>query len=478
MDSILRQGSKGNAVSELQQLLQNKGFYTGKIDGDFGQGTLNAVLKFQKDNGLQADGIVGNSSWAALRAASKPATNPTSVNILPTLLPGSKGGAVNQAQQLLKAKGYYQGRLDGDFGAGTRDAIAAFQRANGLTVDGKVGEKTWQKLQAPAIADVTPQPSVIQTPLTPIPVAPIPVDVGSPPTSTPVNPITPTTPIPMATPSSIFVPTPTGTTTSTTSSSSTSSGSTSSGSTSSGSTSSGSTSSSSTSFSSTSTTSSIPAGAISLVDAANSYSRAKLSNQTTAINNLQSGIAADVLQQFFERWQTASGQVSSSLSDAFSSYNAAQMSNQNLALRWLQNQLLPQTLDKFRQDWANLNAGGGIPTVVGTPFNPEPQPVVTATNILQLISLTEAVKVFDRATYPKQVTALENLQAAIPDQTTQQFFQRWSVASQQNAIAISLVDVFQDYADYDFPDQLTALQWLEKALTSAQIEQFSRDWQA
>jgi hypothetical protein len=52
------------------------------------------------------------------------------------------------------------------------------------------------------------------------------------------------------------------------------------------------------------------------------------------------------------------------------------------------------------------------------------------------------------------------------------------VASQQNAIAISLVDVFQDYADYDFPDQLTALQWLEKALTSAQIEQFSRDWQA
>ena len=468
MDSILRQGSKGNAVSELQQLLQNKGFYTGKIDGDFGQGTLNAVLKFQKDNGLQADGIVGNSSWAALRAASKPATNPTSVNILPTLLPGSKGGAVNQAQQLLKAKGYYQGRLDGDFGTGTRDAIAAFQRANGLTVDGKVGEKTWQKLQAPAIADVTPQPSVIQTPVAPIPVAPIPVatvDVGSPPTSTPVNPITPTTTIPMATPSSIFVPAPTGTTTSSTTSSSSS-------------TSSGSTYSSSTSSSSTSTTSSIPASAISLVDAANSYSRAKLSNQTTAINNLQAGIPANVLQQFFERWQTASGQVSSSLADAFSSYNAAQMSNQNLALRWLQNQLLPQTLDKFRQDWANLNAGGGIPTVVGTPFKPEPQPIVTATNILQLISLTEAVKVFDRATYPKQVTALENLQAAIPDQTMQQFFQRWTVASQQNAIAISLVDVFQDYADYDFPDQLTALQWLEKSLTSVQSEKFSRDWQA
>ena len=203
-----------------------------------------------------------------------------------------------------------------------------------------------------------------------------------------------------------------------------------------------------------------------------------MSNQTTAINNLESAIAADVLQQFFERWQTASGQVSSSLADAFSSYNMAQMSNQNLALRWLQTQLLPQTLDKFRQDWANLATGGGLPVVVGTPFRPEPQPVATATNLLQLISLTEAVKVFDRTTYPKQVTALENLQSAIPEQTMQQFFQRWTVASRQNAIAISLVDVFQDYADYDFPDQLTALQWLEKALTTAQIEQFSRDWQA
>ena len=377
-----------------------------------------------------------------------------SVNTLPTLLPGSKGAAVTQAQQLLKAKGYYQGRLDGDFGVGTRDAIAAFQRANGLTVDGKVGEKTWQKLQAGAIADVTPQPTVIQAPVTPL------ADLGNPLIPSPVNPITPTTPTPMATPSSIFVPTNTANTTN--SSAPNSSAPNSSTSTS----------------SSTVTPESIPAGAISLVDAANRYSRARLSNQTTAINNLESAIAADVLQQFFERWQTASGQVSSSLADAFSSYNMAQMSNQNLALRWLQTQLLPQTLDKFRQDWANLATGGGLPVVVGTPFRPEPQPVATATNLLQLISLTEAVKVFDRTTYPKQVTALENLQSAIPEQTMQQFFQRWTVASRQNAIAISLVDVFQDYADYDFPDQLTALQWLEKALTTAQIEQFSRDWQA
>jgi hypothetical protein len=95
-----------------------------------------------------------------------------------------------------------------------------------------------------------------------------------------------------------------------------------------------------------------------------------------------------------------------------------------------------------------------------------------------LINLTSAVKVFDRVKYPNQVAALEKLQAAIPDQTLQQFFQRWSVASQQSTLAISLVDVFQDYEDYTYPSQVTALQWLEKEITNTQLEQFSRDWQA
>jgi hypothetical protein len=72
---------------------------------------------------------------------------------------------------------------------------------------------------------------------------------------------------------------------------------------------------------------------------------------------------------------------------------------------------------------------------------------------------------------------LENLQASIPNQTIQQFFQRWSTASEQTAIAISLVDIFQDYDSQRFPSQTTALQWLEKELTIANLERFSRDWQ-
>lgn len=453
MDSVLKQGSKGNAVADLQQLLQRKGFYTGKIDGDFGSGTLNAVLKFQKANGLIADGIVGSASWKALRAVPASTQSPTvssttSSTTLPTLLPGSQGAAVTQAQQLLKAKGYYQGRIDGDFGVGTRDAIAAFQRANGLTVDGKVGEQTWAKLQAPAIAAVNSQPPITD------------VEIVRP--QTPTAPSTTTTPSSAPTPNplvsapspsapsapSIFVPTPQASLPTV-----------------------------SPDMPTSSNANPIPVRPIGLVDAANSYSRAKLPNQTAAIQNLQANVAPEILQQFFERWQTASGQVPSSLVDALSSYNVLQASSQELALQWLQKQLLPQTIDSFRQDWANLNSGGGF-TTTGSPFTPSPTTDATPISTLQLINLTSAVKVFDRAKYPNQVTALEKLQAAIPDQTLQQFFQRWSIASQQNTLAISLVDVFQDYEDYTYPSQVTALKWLEKEITNAQLEQFSRDWQA
>ncbi len=419
MDSILRQGSKGSAVAELQQLLQSKGFYTGKIDGDFGAGTTNAVLKFQNANGLVPDGIVGSSSWTKLRAGI-----PTPSQGLPTLLPGSKGAAVSQAQQLLKDKGYYQGRIDGDFGVGTRDAIASFQRANGLTVDGKVGEQTWKKLQAPAIANTTPPVTV--------------VEIVRPPSPTP-TPVTPSpTPIP-----SIFVPSPT-TPVSTNNP--------------------------------VNPPSPVPsASAISLVDAANSYSRARLPNQTAAINNLQASVSPEILQQFFQRWQIASGQATTatSLQDALSGYNSAQMLNQNLALQWLQSQLLSQTIAQFRQDWSNLNAGAGTGT---TPFTPTPtQPTQPTNPQLQLINLTAAVKAYTRSA--NQLTALENLQASLPPQTMQQFFQRWSLASEQTAIAISLVDVFQDYDGQKLPSQVTALQWLEKELTTANLEKFSKDWQ-
>jgi hypothetical protein len=62
---ILRKGQIGTEVSQLQQMLQEKG-YSVAIDGNFGSQTYLSVYRFQKDVNLPADGIVGENTWRAL----------------------------------------------------------------------------------------------------------------------------------------------------------------------------------------------------------------------------------------------------------------------------------------------------------------------------------------------------------------------------------------------------------------------------
>ena len=64
--AILRQGSKGGEVKEVQRRLKTWGYYKGSVDGVFGAGTKSAVVAFQKKNGLKADGVVGASTYKAL----------------------------------------------------------------------------------------------------------------------------------------------------------------------------------------------------------------------------------------------------------------------------------------------------------------------------------------------------------------------------------------------------------------------------
>ena len=63
---VLKSGSTGAQVRTLQTKLKNWGYYRGTIDGIYGSGTKAAVIKFQKKNGLTADGIVGAKTAAAL----------------------------------------------------------------------------------------------------------------------------------------------------------------------------------------------------------------------------------------------------------------------------------------------------------------------------------------------------------------------------------------------------------------------------
>lgn len=66
---VLRKGDRGDEVKDLQERLNALGYDCGNVDGVFGTRTKNAVVRFQTDNGLDPDGIVGGKTWAVLDKA-------------------------------------------------------------------------------------------------------------------------------------------------------------------------------------------------------------------------------------------------------------------------------------------------------------------------------------------------------------------------------------------------------------------------
>lgn len=119
----------------IQQKLKNWGYYKGSVDGVYGAKTREAVKAFQRKNGLTADGIVGSATAKAMGISSTSKTTTSTT---------TKGDVVSVKtyQQKLKSWGYYTGAVDGVKGAKTVSAVKAFQRKNGLTADGIVGNAT------------------------------------------------------------------------------------------------------------------------------------------------------------------------------------------------------------------------------------------------------------------------------------------------------------------------------------------------
>jgi peptidoglycan hydrolase-like protein with peptidoglycan-binding domain len=156
---LLMWGSKGALVKELQRLLVKKGHGI-DVDGDFGPATHRAVVRFQANAGLSADGIVGPNTARALTGGGQggqQAPEPSqgnqggggvAVDGDPMLRRGSSGAHVKALQQLLNGKGAGIG-VDGEFGGQTESAVISFQLANGLAPDGIVGPGTAKKLNDP-----------------------------------------------------------------------------------------------------------------------------------------------------------------------------------------------------------------------------------------------------------------------------------------------------------------------------------------
>ncbi|AOY82088.1 peptidoglycan-binding protein [Moorena producens JHB] len=177
--SGLRRGSRGSAVTEVQRQLRQLGYFNADPTGYFGPVTEQAVIEFQTDYGLRADGIVGLQTRAELSNAlvtqSQPFGLPPDQIPLPPadfnsqqpiafgtpirrseLRPGNRGPEVRRLQEELRSRGFNPGAIDGRYGEETEDAVFKFQIRNNNLLP--TGIADLQTLQALGLIDINPEP--------------------------------------------------------------------------------------------------------------------------------------------------------------------------------------------------------------------------------------------------------------------------------------------------------------------------------
>lgn len=164
-EKTVRKNDTGADAKAVQKRLKDLGYLKGAVDGKFSAASVAALKAFQEANGLTADGVAGQATYAVLfsNQALKSGATPTPVpEVTPvpgdeesgipvdasyeTLRKGSFSGDVATMQQVLINLGYLSGEPDGNYGTQTEKAVRAFQKVNGLGVDGTAGTATLTKL--------------------------------------------------------------------------------------------------------------------------------------------------------------------------------------------------------------------------------------------------------------------------------------------------------------------------------------------
>ena len=100
VQALSKYGSRGEEVKTIQTKLKRWGYYNGNVDGIYGSGTLEAVKKFQRKNGLTADGIAGKRTLEAMgiysssssSSSSNNSTNSSNLNLLSRVIYGEARG--------------------------------------------------------------------------------------------------------------------------------------------------------------------------------------------------------------------------------------------------------------------------------------------------------------------------------------------------------------------------------------------------
>ncbi len=147
---ILEEGTSGETVTVLTKRLAELG-YIGVSTDKYDDAVASAVGDFQTANGLERTGIADigtqqllHEEEAVTRQAYMTAFTKKYQNV--AVKSGDRGDAVKDLQTALSALGYYAANADGVYGEGTRRAVTAYQRANGIEPTGTADAPTLIRL--------------------------------------------------------------------------------------------------------------------------------------------------------------------------------------------------------------------------------------------------------------------------------------------------------------------------------------------
>jgi peptidoglycan hydrolase-like protein with peptidoglycan-binding domain len=159
--SVPDSNSSNDNILEIQKLLAKRGFNPGAFDGAKGVSTTEAIVAAQTFYKLAADGVIGSATIAALEA------DTYEVDVPSEAVPASskhksvaKSQVTANLQNLLNARGFYHGAIDGINGPKTKEAVVKSQEAYGLIPDGVAGSITMAALEADIKVASTDDPKV------------------------------------------------------------------------------------------------------------------------------------------------------------------------------------------------------------------------------------------------------------------------------------------------------------------------------
>ena len=133
----LKYGDSGQLVTFVQQRLTALGYYSGKISGNFLEGTRAGLRRLQKDYGLEKTGELDSATYDLLLTAE-----------YRVLKNGDDGEAVTRLQERLIELGYLNTKATGKFRSATEGAVKAFQRQQGIEATGIADLDTQKQLFA------------------------------------------------------------------------------------------------------------------------------------------------------------------------------------------------------------------------------------------------------------------------------------------------------------------------------------------